>query len=55
MVQIITITKLLNDNFHNKINQMFFFFAIFCQFHKFIRQIAFASYNPASDYLVWNL
>lgn len=54
MVQIITITKLLNDNFHNKINQMFFF-AIFCQFHKFIRQIAFASYNPASDYLVWNL
>lgn len=25
MVQIITITKLLNDNFHNKINQMFFF------------------------------
>lgn len=25
MVQIITITKILNDNFHNKINQMFFF------------------------------
>lgn len=29
MVQIITITKLLNDNFHNKINQMFFFFCNF--------------------------